>query len=100
MQCIQQFHAQKKLIGAICAAPLLLKDAGILPPSYTAYPSTKDELPNLQLQTPVVKFQDQNGIILTSQGPGTATEFAFALLELLQSKEVTLALRKGMCFNF
>ena len=72
-----------KLIGAICAAPLLLLDAEILESDSdcTAHESTFKELTNLITDQAVV----QNGKIITSRGAGTALEFALSLVENLFS---------------
>jgi len=76
---ICRHHEAGKLIAAICAAPLLLLDAGLLKGvDYTAHPSTKEELPD-PAQGSVV----HHGTILTSVGAGTATEFALALVHNL-----------------
>jgi 4-methyl-5(b-hydroxyethyl)-thiazole monophosphate biosynthesis len=92
LQCLRHFAHRGAWVGAICAAPLLLKDAGILPPNYTAHPSVKDELPQLRAD-PVV----EDGNFLTSSGPGTVFEFSWALVERLRSKEVALAVAESMC---
>jgi 4-methyl-5(b-hydroxyethyl)-thiazole monophosphate biosynthesis len=72
--------ASDKLVAAICAAPLLLKDAGLLEgKSYTAHFSVADELPGLQTASAVVV----DGKIITSRGAGTAIEFGLKLAEIL-----------------
>ncbi|MGC6424917.1 MAG: DJ-1 family glyoxalase III [Lentimonas sp.] len=73
-------HAEKsKLIGCICAAPLLLKDAGLLGgKNFTAHPSTEVELPEVTEQAVVF-----DGNLTTSRGAGAATEFALALVQKL-----------------
>ena len=69
--------------AAICAAPKVLANAGLLDgKSATSYPGIIDamELENTKvLQDPVVV----DGKIVTSRGPGTAMDFALALIELL-----------------
>jgi len=77
-----------RLTAAICAAPLVLAKAGVLaeergpdPRAFTAHPSVHDRLPagGLDRGRRVVR----SGNLLTSQGPGTAMEFALALVEEL-----------------
>jgi len=81
---IRKFHSEEKLIAAICAAPLLLKDAGFLDGrTFTSHFSTKDELPS---STGAILEND--GGFLTSRGAGTAIAFGLAFVEMLQGKVV------------
>jgi 4-methyl-5(b-hydroxyethyl)-thiazole monophosphate biosynthesis len=74
--------AEGKIIAAICAAPLLLHDAGVLEgKNFTAHFSTRPELPNSR-EARVV--EDAN--IITSRGAGTAMEFGLALIVKLVGK--------------
>ncbi len=76
----QRFMQAGKRVAAICAAPLVLKDAGLLEGRrFTAYASTRDELPALLADQRVVV----DGLLITSRGAGTAIEFGLALVEQL-----------------
>ena len=66
-------------LGAICAAPLVLKDAGVLPAAYTAHDSCLGELPSAQLSQRTVVA----GRVVTSRGAGTAIDFGLALVSSL-----------------
>jgi len=86
-------HAGGRWIAAICAAPTVLLDAGLLSGRrYTAHPSVALELPERLGEERVVI----DGRILTSRGAGTALDFGFALVEQLtstgQSHEVSQAI--------
>ena len=71
-------------VAAICAAPLLLKDAGILDgKAHTAHGTVSDELPEMQ---DVAVVEDSP--LITSRGPGTAFAFGLALVRLLHGEEV------------
>ncbi|OGU18298.1 MAG: hypothetical protein A2076_09175 [Geobacteraceae bacterium GWC2_53_11] len=74
---IKEFAAKNKLIGAICAAPIVLAASGILDgKKVTCYPSYIDQLNGgIYEDAPVVC----DGTIMTSQGPGTAIPFGLAL---------------------
>ncbi|MFU8893555.1 MAG: DJ-1 family glyoxalase III [Luteolibacter sp.] len=73
------FHTAGKTIAAICAAPLVLMDAGLLVScKFTAHISTRDELPDA-VDARVVT----DGHILTSRGAGTSTDFALAIITAL-----------------
>jgi len=72
--------AAGKPVAAICAAPLVLKDAGLLEGRrFTAHFSALGELPGALTGERVV----EDGLILTSRGAGTAVEFGLALVDHL-----------------
>ena len=71
-------------IAAICAAPVVLKDSGVLlGHRHTAHFSVVSELPDALLDERVVS----DGRIITSRGAGTAVEFGLMLVEKLFSRE-------------
>lgn len=91
--CIKNHHEQGRLIACICAAPLLLKDAGVLTTHmYTAHPSVIAELPEAQNSAVV---EDRN--ILTSRGAGTATEFALKIVERLCGSDTAQSIADSIC---
>lgn len=72
--------------AAICAAPKVLAVAGLLDGKRaTAYPGTLDahQFPQVELETQAVV---RDGKVLTSRGPGTAMDFALALIETLTNR--------------
>lgn len=85
-----------KAIAAICAAPLVLANAGLLEgKSATSYPGVlkADEWPNISLKKDAVVI---DGKVLTSKGPGTAIDFALAIIEYLTSKATRLNVEVGI----
>ena len=93
LSMIEKFSSRNRLIGAICAAPLLLKDAGILKNyQFTAHGSTVEELPDLLSDQSVVL--DNN--IITSRGAGTAVEFGLALVKILCGEEKEHEIRESI----
>lgn len=81
---VAQHHAAGKWIAAICAAPTVLHDAGLLAGRrYTAHPSVASELTAILADERVVR----DGHILTSRGAGTALDFGLALVAALVSPE-------------
>jgi 4-methyl-5(b-hydroxyethyl)-thiazole monophosphate biosynthesis len=75
-----KFAAAGKWLAAICAAPTILHDAGLLTGrNFTAHDSTLDELPTADLSQAVI----QDGQIITSRGAGTALAFGLKLVEVL-----------------
>lgn len=76
---VRELEASGRKVGAICAAPLVLERAGVLAGrEVTAYPAVRDKLASARvLAEPAVVA---SGPLLTSQGVGTALEFALALV--------------------
>jgi 4-methyl-5(b-hydroxyethyl)-thiazole monophosphate biosynthesis len=76
----------EKFTAAICAAPKVLNNAGLLKgKAATCYPGVLEDsdLPGLDTNQPVV----QDGKVVTSRGPGTAIDFSLTLIEnLIDSK--------------
>lgn len=73
---------RKELVGAICAAPLVLAKAGLDPATrITSWPGVRGELATFSnyLEETVVR----DGAVITSRGPGTSVAFALALVEAL-----------------
>ena len=73
------FFAAEKPVAAICAAPLVLMDAGLLEGRrFTAHASVRDVLPAALDERVVV-----DGNLITSRGAGTAMDFGLALVSRL-----------------
>ncbi len=82
--------------AAICAAPKVLASAGLLDGrKATAYPGVLDarRLPQVELQDAAVV---QDGKVVTSRGPGTAMDFALALIAVLVGREKRDQVEKGL----
>ena len=76
---VEKFGKQGKLVGAICAAPLVLAKANLLMDRRaTCYPGLEKNLDMPRDNAVIV-----DGNIVTSQGPGTAMEFSLKLVEIL-----------------
>lgn len=81
-------------IAAICAAPTVLNDAGMLKGRrYTAHFSVANELPAILSGERVVA----DGPILTSRGAGTATDFGLFLIEKLFTRERSAEIGRSIC---
>lgn len=87
-------HAAGRLISAICAAPTVLNDAGLLAGRrYTAHFSVAAELPQILADQRVVV--DAN--IITSRGAGTAVAFGLTLVEHLFDAETARSVSASIC---
>jgi 4-methyl-5(b-hydroxyethyl)-thiazole monophosphate biosynthesis len=82
-----------RFYAAICASPAVaLKPHGLLKDKKaTCYPSLLSEIENPQQAKVVI-----DGNCITSQGPGTALEFALKLVELLFDKQKSREVAKAM----
>jgi 4-methyl-5(b-hydroxyethyl)-thiazole monophosphate biosynthesis len=83
---LRRQQAREGLTAAICAAPKVLAAAGLLAGrSATCYPGTLDvaAYPDVHLLAEAVVT---DGPIVTSRGPGTAMDFALALIERLEGR--------------
>jgi 4-methyl-5(b-hydroxyethyl)-thiazole monophosphate biosynthesis len=85
----------EKFTAAICAAPKVLKSAGLLEGKQaTCYPGVMQagDLPGLDTDQRVV----QDGKIVTSRGPGTAMDFALQLVEILTDRNTRDQVEAGL----
>jgi 4-methyl-5(b-hydroxyethyl)-thiazole monophosphate biosynthesis len=96
-ELIADFSRKGKLIGAICAAPIVLASAGVLQGKRaTSFPSYKDRLGGASYEeTSVVT----DGTVLTSRGPGTALSFGLAIVERLAGKEKAQKIKEAMLIH-
>ena len=96
MQLLRRMADSERFTAAICAAPRVLARAGVLDgKSATSYTGFLDHLdiPGLTIQqAPVVR----DGTVITSRGPGTAMDFALALIEALAGGAIRLEVERGL----
>ena len=84
---LQETAAAGGRIAAICAAPTVLGDLGLLEGKRaTCYPGKEDRLRGAECLTDETVV---SGNITTSRGLGTALPFALKLLELLRGEDVS-----------
>ena len=93
-ELVRQHHAADRWLAAICAAPTVLSDCGLLAGKrYTAHFSVAEELPEILSTERVVT----DGKIITSRGAGTAVEFGLHLVTLLTSSVKSAEVSKAIC---
>lgn len=83
-----------KLVAAICAAPTVLSDAGLLKGKRaTSFPAVQEQLEVGEYLTDAVVV---DGNVITSRGAGTAMVFALKLVEVLRGEAIANKLAKDM----
>jgi protein deglycase len=81
---LNKLNEQGRFIGAICAAPKVLADAGLLKGKRaTAFPGVLEAMKLGTDTTLTAEAVQRDGNVITSRGPGTAMDFALELIELL-----------------
>jgi 4-methyl-5(b-hydroxyethyl)-thiazole monophosphate biosynthesis len=96
LNLLRKMAGEGKYTAAICAAPTVLAEAGLLKgKKATSYPGFLDKmnLPDTQYVTDAVV---RDGKVLTSRGPGTAMDFALALIEALMGREARNQVEAGL----
>lgn len=94
-ELVLRHHAAGRWLAAICAAPVVLHDCGLLSGRrYTAHFSVATELPAIRSDEKVVT----DGKITTSRGAGTGVDFGLHLVALLMSPGKAAEISKAICF--
>ncbi len=92
---IKDMYEKGKYTAAICAAPYVLSEAGILGKRRaTSYPTYQEKLKAFEVTSKERVVTDEK--VITSQGPGTALEFALKLVEVFKGKEKSEEIHKAM----
>ncbi|WP_455427186.1 protein deglycase YajL [Dryocola sp. LX212] len=88
VETVRQFHLSGRIVAAICAAAgTVLVPHEIFPiGNMTGFPGLKETIPEEQWQDKRVVW-DPRVNLLTSQGPGTAIDFALKIIDLLVGRE-------------
>ena len=87
IETIKRYNRENKLIAAICAAPTVLAEAGVLKNrKVTSFPDEKETFSASDYQeSRVVK----DGMIVTSRGVGTAIEFVLELIKIIKDEKTS-----------
>lgn len=94
LERLRRQREERRLLAAICAAPTVLVEAGVLDENIhvTCYPTCQMELDRPWSPASVVA----DGGIITSQAPGTALLFALVVLQHLCGDTVAHKVARGM----
>lgn len=95
-QLLERTAAAGNYTAAICAAPKVLANAGLLDGhKATSYPGVLDkmDLPEVNVNLkPVIR----DNRVITSRGPGTAMDFALELIEVLEGRATRDEVEAGL----
>lgn len=96
---IKKMNEKGKLVGAICAAPWALKEAGVLEgKKHTNYPGFEEKTGKegyIENQKVVI-----DGNVVTSRGPGTAICFALEIVRKLNGEDTYKQLKEGLLADY
>lgn len=96
-EVIKKFAESGKLVAAICAAPMILGNAGLLQgKKATCHPGFEKELKGAEfVEAPVVR----DGNIITSRGMGTAIPFALEIVEYFAGEKAVEKVCEGLIYS-
>lgn len=97
IELLKSFDREKKYIAAICAAPSILAELGILKGRKAcSYPSFEDKLEGADVvREPAVT----DGHVTTGRGMGAAIPFALRLTALLAGREKAEEVKESIVYN-
>lgn len=94
---LKKFYQAGKPVAAICAAPMVLAKAGILKDhKATIYTGMEAELLEAEHGEGNVVV---SGNVITSKGPGTAMDFALAIIEYLKGRDAAAAIAGELLYG-
>ncbi len=96
-ELVMKHYTNHRYVAAICAAPSILGDLGILQnKKATCYPSYENKLIGAAAVEEKVMV---DGKVITSRAAGTSFDFGFKLVELLVSKKTAEELKDSMIYE-
>lgn len=89
--------AEKKMEAAICAAPSILAEFGLLEgKKATCHPDFEDKMEGAILIGESVAV---DGMIFTGQGLGATFDFAFEIVRKMMGEEKVQEIKKAICYR-
>lgn len=96
IEIVKEVNAGGKLVGAICAGPIVLAKAGIIKgKNITSYPGFEKDLQDGNYKEDNVV---RDGNIITARGPALAVDFAIEIVDYLLGKEKATELKEGILY--
>lgn len=98
LKAIRYCNENNKLIAAICAAPMILGEMGLLENKIAVcYPGFEKNLHGAIISKDCVCIQSN---IITAKGPGIALEFGIKIVEFILGKDKANMVKSNMQCNF
>lgn len=93
---INKFYMSKKLVSAICAAPLFLDKINLLEnKNYTMFHGMEENVNgNFEINEKVVKFNN----IITARSAGVMYEFVFEIVKYFKGEEELMKLKANIIY--
>lgn len=98
LQMLQDFFTQKKIIGAICAAPIVLDKLNLLNEDFCCYPGCEQMMQNTSNKRLDLPFKNA-GKVITATGPAFAMPFGLELLRVLSGDEKFSEIKKQLLLS-
>lgn len=97
IELVKDFNNSKKLLGAMCAGPIVFQEAGIIKGrKVTSYPTFENQLGDCQYsRARVVK----DGNLITSRGAAIAGDFAMELIGYLLGQGKINELKENILYE-
>ncbi|MDO4932288.1 MAG: DJ-1/PfpI family protein [Prevotellaceae bacterium] len=96
-EALLRHAAEGRRIGAICAAPMVLGDLGLLKGrKATCYPGFEKYMDGAEYTE---ELYTVDGNIITGCGPAATLPYSYAILEMLTDKDTVERLKEGMMYN-
>jgi 4-methyl-5(b-hydroxyethyl)-thiazole monophosphate biosynthesis len=97
LNLIKRMLLEQKIVAAICAAPIVLREANVIEGrKLTSFPGVLELDGSFEYSEDTVVV---DGNLVTSRGPGTAAAFAFGIVSLLGYPDVADRLKVSMLFQ-
>ncbi len=97
LKLLKDFNEKGKMVAAICAAPTVLGESGLLKgKKATCYPGCEDGLTGAEVLADRVVI---DGNITTSRGVGTAISFALSLIMQLFDQKKAEEIRESIVYG-
>jgi DJ-1 family protein len=99
IEVLSNHRKQSKLVGAICSAPLILSQNGLLPRSIslTSHPDAESQLCSYKYSTQRVVHDLW---LISSRGVGTTIEFCLALISVLFNQSTANSIAEQIVFTY
>ena len=98
LKLVETVHSQGVPVAAICAAPTVLGQLGLLQGRQAVcYPGMEDGLTGASV--PAGERVVVDGTVITGQAAGSSLDFGLTLIETLLGRDKAEEVRQGVCYR-